>query len=345
MVKLRGSGTLFGYCVRAFLCIFNGCNIYSMMNKCRGAILSIVNMLFIVGLLMFASTETIAQATKFESNGVRYEIIDGTSALRVIAKNPKYVGNITVPPTVIHGGVTYNVEVIGQKAFAGCVGLTHIDLPVGLQKIEELAFENCISLTEIDIPDGISEMYYPFDGCSNITEIALPSGKIIGLGYMINLKTITIGEDVTVLGHGIDETHFEDNYSTSPKTTIFRTYDIGGPNTTTIYYNAKNAVQDACYEGKAMGPNGTIYHFFYHGHPFMRCGKLKNIFIGESVQTIGDEMFYIYPKYNAHLNKVVIGSHVTSIGYAAFQEYGIDTVISYASIPPTTQTKLEPGKS
>ena len=49
-------------------------------------------------------------------------------------------------------------DVIGDCAFYGCSGLTSINLPASITKIEYGAFEGCSGLTSINLPASITEI-------------------------------------------------------------------------------------------------------------------------------------------------------------------------------------------
>lgn len=69
------------------------------------------------------------------------------------------------------------VKIIGKGAFANCLGLTEIDLPIGLESIEDSAFEGCVGLLTVTIPSTVKSLgARAFAGCSGITHIEIPAG-------------------------------------------------------------------------------------------------------------------------------------------------------------------------
>ena len=84
---------------------------------------------------------------------------------------------------IVEGGVCYyydcytSNDVIGDRAFEGCSGLTSLTLPAGITKIGSDAFRGCSGLTNLTLPAGITEIgYSAFEGCSGLTSLTLPAG-------------------------------------------------------------------------------------------------------------------------------------------------------------------------
>ena len=82
-----------------------------------------------------------------DSNGVIYEILEGTTLLV-----KSYSGNassLVIVPTLEHNGTTYTVTEIGEEAFMDNISLTSIDLPDTIVIIHARAFKNCSNLREM----------------------------------------------------------------------------------------------------------------------------------------------------------------------------------------------------
>ena len=79
-------------------------------------------------------------AHDFEVGGIYYNITsaeDKTVAVTFSGEyyndvDDEYTGEVAIPATVTHGGVTYRVTSIGGDAFKRCSGLTSITLPEGV---------------------------------------------------------------------------------------------------------------------------------------------------------------------------------------------------------------------
>ena len=66
---------------------------------------------------------------------------------------------------------------IGAHAFSGCSGLTSLNLPAGITWIGDEAFVGCRGLTSLNLPAGITRIgNSTFRGCSGLTSLNLPAG-------------------------------------------------------------------------------------------------------------------------------------------------------------------------
>ena len=83
---------------------------------------------------------------------------------------------------IVEGGDCYyyiyctSNDVIGDRAFEGCSGLTSLNLPAGITSIGENAFSGCSGLTSLNLPAGITSIGdWTFQGCSGLTSLTLPA--------------------------------------------------------------------------------------------------------------------------------------------------------------------------
>ena len=154
-----------------------------------------------------------ASAHDFEVGGIYYNITsaeDKTVEVTFSGKyydtvTDEYTGEVAIPATVTHGGVTYRVTSIGGSAFKGCTGLTSITIPEGVTSIGSSAFEQCKALTSITIPEGVTSIgSSAFERCTSLTAITIPEG-VTSIGKSAfdmcsSLTSITIPEGVTSIG-------------------------------------------------------------------------------------------------------------------------------------------------
>ncbi len=115
----------------------------------------------------------------------------------------KPTGNVVLPISVQHNGVTYtttsignyafydctglisvaipnSVTAIGYSAFWDCGGLTSIAIPNSTTSIEDDAFNTCIGLTSIFIPNSVTYIgRNPFGGCSGLEQITVDIGNTV----------------------------------------------------------------------------------------------------------------------------------------------------------------------
>lgn len=95
----------------------------------------------------------------------------------IVAKSPKYSGNLTIPKRVFYNNEVYDVVAIGNSAFSSCTDLTSITISSNISSIGRSAFSDCTTLSSITFEAGskISTIQYrTFYNCSSITSIVIP---------------------------------------------------------------------------------------------------------------------------------------------------------------------------
>ena len=114
---------------------------------------------------------------------------------------------------IVEGGVCYyydcytSNDVIGDRAFYGCSGLTSLTLPAGITKIGDDAFASCSGLTSLTLPAGITKIgSWAFCNCSGLTSLTLPAG-ITSIGsfafeHCSGLTSLTLPDGITSIGDG-----------------------------------------------------------------------------------------------------------------------------------------------
>ena len=88
-------------------------------------------------------------------------------------------------------------DVIGDKAFYYCRGLTSLTLPDGITSIGYCAFYGCSGLTSLTLPDGITSIgSWAFRDCSGLTSLTIPAGitsiHSLAFQYCSGLKEVRI---------------------------------------------------------------------------------------------------------------------------------------------------------
>lgn len=78
-------------------------------------------------------------------------------------------------------------------AFRGCTGLTGVNIPNTVTKIDGQAFNGCTGLTSITIPNSVTYLgHYSFQGCTGLTSITIPhSVTYMGLFCFQNCTGLT----------------------------------------------------------------------------------------------------------------------------------------------------------
>ena len=233
---------------------------------------------------------------------------DGANRLETVyfnAANCADFSPLLVPP-LFHNSVTpalktvvigATVRKIPDYLFAGASMVTSVTINSGVTAIGRHAFRDCTALTNIVIPDSVTSIgNAAFSGCRALASVTLGSGlSIIGNGAFMNT-----GLSEITIPQGI--TSIEDAaFSGCSRLRIVR-------------WNAA-AVNDF---------NSTSAQF-------RDCNTIEEIIIGDNVRTIPAWAFHSLPS----LEKVTIGSRVTSIGNRAFS--GCDAlteIVTRAARPP-----------
>lgn len=128
------------------------------------------------------------------ADGVLYHIAD-ENAILMNAKNKE--GFFAVPASVIVGDreipvteiadnafssswitgilIPESVRIIGNEAFAECIALEWVEMPLEMDEIGHRAFYGCESLSSIEIPEGITELKSAtFQKCKSLAFVILP---------------------------------------------------------------------------------------------------------------------------------------------------------------------------
>ena len=123
-------------------------------------------------------------ATAPSGQTLYYDYVDGgvavvhpnTSPSPVAGWNgyPRPVGALTIPATVEHNGVNYNVVMVAVYAFYDCEGITSITVSDGVEAIYYSAFRLCSALTSISLPSTIDTIdKYTFHACTSLQRVSI----------------------------------------------------------------------------------------------------------------------------------------------------------------------------
>lgn len=190
---------------------------------------------------------------------------------------------------------------IGDRAFAGCVGLKNIVIPEGVTYIGDDAFENCRSLKSITIPDSVTEISGgAFSGCTGLQEIKL-SKNLNYLGSNIfedctRLKEITIPENMEAIEFGsFDGCTGLRSISFPKKIKMIGErafYGCSGLKTVTFPENLKHIFKYAFAGCSGLSKIKFPYNLeFILDHAFERCEKLTEIDLPKNIKRIGRDAF------------------------------------------------------
>lgn len=232
--------------------------------------------------------------------GIWYYIGDFACVTAPKGTNPKYSGDIVIPPTVGYQGNSYKVTQIEWYAFAGCSEMTSITLPSTLTSIGQEAFQDCTGLTSITIPVAVDYVgQYPFSGCTNLKSVTWNAKKCEEgwYGYFgSNVETFIIGDGVEVLPPGLCNS-------------LFKVTSITLPNS--VKKIGACAFQGCTSLASINIPN-TVEEI--GGGAFADCKSLTSITIPNTITSIEVNTFYNC----ASLTSFTIPNTVKKIGEGAF---------------------------
>ena len=237
---------------------------------------------------------------------------------------------------------------VGYSAFEGCVGLTSVVIPIGVNSVNDCAFLNCNNLMNVIIPNTVTSIgHSAFYGCTNLTSITIPdSVTSIGCGAFENCKgtstTIIPGLTMTMVDGWVLKCSCEGMIDLSWARGICAgSFSECDTLTDVILPKTIRNIGDWTFENcsglTSLVIPDDVTSIGYAA--FARCKKLADITIPNGVTSIGEFAFcdcenltsVIIPS-NAtiigefsftgcdSLTSVTIPSSVTSIGYGAFAD-------------------------
>ena len=115
----------------------------------------------------------------FKEDGIFYKITSEgkVSVCSETTEYNTYSGNVSIPTTVTHDGVTYMVTAIDDNAFRDCPGLTSVSISAYVTSIGNDAFMDCKSLTSVTLGDYVISLGSgAFDGCTSLATVKMGSG-------------------------------------------------------------------------------------------------------------------------------------------------------------------------
>ena len=93
----------------------------------------------------------------------------------------KPTGNVVIPESVEHAGISYTITSIGEAAFAGCRELTSVTIPSSVTSVYHDAFYGDISLTSITLGENTLNIATNSEamGTAYIRQVSMPNTVII----------------------------------------------------------------------------------------------------------------------------------------------------------------------
>mgnify|MGYP002626233149 CR=1 FL=1 len=152
-----------------------------------------------------AMLPTTMRAYDFIEGGIYYLVNEDQATVSVTGENEdwtqgpgSYSGDVMIPSTVTHDGVTYTVNAVGNGAFDKC-DLTSITLPETIISIGRDAFFAC-TLSAIDLPQSLVSIGDFAFASSSLIEVIVPD-NVTNFGYGVfamcdMLKSVTLGTSI-----------------------------------------------------------------------------------------------------------------------------------------------------
>lgn len=142
--------------------------------------------------------------TNVEDNyidGVYFTFNMEDQTAEVTSGENKYTGEVIIPSSIIHNGVTNLVTTIGAESFSDCSELTSVSIPESVTSIGGYAFMNCIGLSFVTIPESVTSIEAGAFNCSGLTSVNIPYG-VTSIGHntfscCYSLTSVTLPESLT----------------------------------------------------------------------------------------------------------------------------------------------------
>ena len=84
------------------------------------------------------------------------------------------VGALSIPSTITHNGVAYNVVAVDKHALYGCSGLTELSVAEGVRVLRSNALNQCSGLTSVTLPASLDTLgTAALSNCSSLTTLAV----------------------------------------------------------------------------------------------------------------------------------------------------------------------------
>ena len=269
-------------------------------------------------LFILATGCTLALSAKVQIGDLYYFLDDDNGTATVtwekFGSKANYEGHasIDIPGKVIYEGKSYRVNLIGNNAFNSCQ-MTTVVISDNIEKISQDAFNRCTNLSTIiwGKAGSLKEIEQnSFSNCA-IESLTIPDGVQTlwnSFCFCRHLKTVVIPASAEAI-----------------KYHCF----VGCDSLKAIYVDPANP--NYCSEdGLLFDKQKTTLLTYPLGRPDRRFS------VPESVTRIDDHVFY---ESGEHLQTVILHAGVKSLGYQTFCFSEVDTIISYAIVPPTIDTE------
>lgn len=216
-------------------------------------------------------------AYSFFVNGLAYDINPDNVTVSV-SKNSWATGTIEIPSSVAYEGKSYTVTAISSSAFYECNRLAGVILPNTITCIGAHSFGRT-GITDIEIPESVTKIeQWSFAACDRLKEIKIPNSVThIGEGALCACDSLT----TVILSNSIDK------IEASTFGSCKRLKNISIPNSITEI--SRQAFQDCAELNDIIIPNSVES---IGSNAFSGCIGLSSIIIPSSVNHISENAFW-----------------------------------------------------
>lgn len=247
----------------------------------------------LLGALIFAGVGAYAHDFTATVNGQRlyFEITSKTKKTVSVTYNGAIAdkkaldveGIVEIPAKIKHDNVIYEVNSIGQKAFANADRLKGIVIPSGVETIGDFAFEDCDSLKSVVFPGNpVALGQGVFFKCPEISDVTIGSDwknvDFTMFRWSDKLTTITIPAKIEKI-QGVKKLAALKTITVDTNNKKFASYDG-------MLYSKDGATLFACpraYEGKVKVNEGTAKVL---DGALIDCISITSIDLPSSIQSI-----------------------------------------------------------
>ena len=235
-----------------------------------------------IGLNVYAE-EGLMNPDEALTDGVfTYELVNGSYTITKCESN-SIINSI---PKIRNG---YAVTAIADGAFAGCSGISELEIPDTIRSIGMNAFIGCMSLKKITIPDSVTEISSgAFMRCTLLSEVNLPDTLTTIGNYAFaqctSIESMKLPESLTT----INPEAFTDCWS-------LKEFDVSEC-PSFVFENGilMNSAKSEIYRG-SVELSGDLYIdnniTVIKPGAFSGCASIESLFVPSSVSTIGADAF------------------------------------------------------
>ena len=263
--------------------------------------ISLFNPIMLLAMLLLSPVT--AMGYDFEADGIYYNIENRQAVVTSNESSSYYSGDVVIPESVTHEGVTYPVTIIGAYAFNNCTDLASVTLPASILSIGPYSLSHCTGLTSMTIPEGVTHIDpKALEGCTGIKDLYFnavncTSPSMYQVFKDCPLESIVFGDRVQVVPEYLAYRQAQLKHVTFSNSVT----SIGG-----LAFERCTSLTDVILPESLISIGGSA---------FSDCKSLTSLVIPDAVTTIQSYAF----SGCSGLEYIVMGNSVTDIGVCAFK--------------------------